>query len=225
MAEATSERRAEGPLPRGRHGLSREQVSSSQRARLLEAMVEAAAEHGYANTPVAAVLERAGVSRQTFYELFGSKQDCFMTAFDEAAELVVSRVAEALDREEPHGGTANPTDLALERLDRGLAAYLAALDERRELARVFLIEAYAAGPAAIERRVRAHGRFADLIERRVPSGAATGIGDPGLRFRSEAFVAMVSALVTARVAAGEAARVEALREPIADLARRMLLPG
>jgi len=40
-------------LPRGRHGLSREDVARSQRERLLRAMAEAVSELGYANTPVA----------------------------------------------------------------------------------------------------------------------------------------------------------------------------
>ena len=72
------------PLPRGRHGLSREQVEASQRLRLMRAMAEVMAEKGYARTSVADILRRARVSRETFYELFDSKEDCFMSAFEQA---------------------------------------------------------------------------------------------------------------------------------------------
>ena len=69
-------------LPRGRHGLTRAEVESSQRDRLLDAMADAMSEQGYVATPVADVIKRAGVSRESFYELFSSKLDCFMSAFD-----------------------------------------------------------------------------------------------------------------------------------------------
>ena len=46
-------------LPRGPHQLSRDEVRRSQRERLLEAMTEAVAEKGYANTVVADVVARS----------------------------------------------------------------------------------------------------------------------------------------------------------------------
>ena len=49
-------------LPRGRHRLTREQVTTSQRERMLVAMADAVAELGYAKTSVAEVIRRAGVS-------------------------------------------------------------------------------------------------------------------------------------------------------------------
>ena len=72
------------PLPRGRHRLPREEVVSSQRTRMLRGMAEAMMEKGYVNTTVADVIGRAGVSRETFYQQFSSKADCFMSAFDAA---------------------------------------------------------------------------------------------------------------------------------------------
>ena len=61
------------PLPKGRHSLTRAQVEQAQRIRLAVAMADAMAERGYVGTPVAAVLERAGVSRETFYRLYDDK--------------------------------------------------------------------------------------------------------------------------------------------------------
>ena len=60
-------------LPRGRHGLSREEVAAQQRTRILAATVDVVAELGYPETRVVDVIKRAGVSRKTFYELFDDK--------------------------------------------------------------------------------------------------------------------------------------------------------
>ena len=57
-------------LPRGPHGLSRDQIVASQRARLLAGAIEAVAARGYVGTAVADIIARAGVSRRTFYELY-----------------------------------------------------------------------------------------------------------------------------------------------------------
>src|ERR1700736_2707263 len=81
------------PGVRGRSGLSGEQVKEHQRTRLYEAMVEIVATRGYRATTIKAVCALAGVSRQTFYDLFGSnKQACFLGAYDH----VVRRAAEQI---------------------------------------------------------------------------------------------------------------------------------
>lgn len=78
-------------LPRGRHGLSREQVVRSQRERIFWAMAQTMAGKGYAATSVAEVLRGAGVSRETFYEQLTSKQDCFMSALEATVQLIFAR--------------------------------------------------------------------------------------------------------------------------------------
>src|SRR5215475_3199222 len=69
-------------LPRGRHGLSREEVATQQRTRILAATVDVVAELGYPETRVVDVIKRAGVSRKTFYEFFDDREDCFLAAYD-----------------------------------------------------------------------------------------------------------------------------------------------
>jgi AcrR family transcriptional regulator len=67
-------------LPRGRHGIPQEAVIANQRERLLDAATAVFAERGYASLSVANVIERAGVSRGTFYKLFENKSDCLLAA-------------------------------------------------------------------------------------------------------------------------------------------------
>ena len=63
--------------------------------RLIEAMVQTVADKGYPATTVADVVERAGVSRKTFYEQFPDREACFLAAYDAGVEYVLGRLAEA----------------------------------------------------------------------------------------------------------------------------------
>src|SRR2546427_8551210 len=107
-------------LPRGRHGLSREDVARSQRERMLRAMAEAVSENGYVNTPVAEVLRRAGVSRETFYEHFANKEECFLASYDAGASVLLEAMREGF------GPPGDEIDLA-KRLDALLASYFVVL--------------------------------------------------------------------------------------------------
>ncbi len=194
------------PLPRGRHGLPREAVLASQRGRMLVAMTQIVAERGFARTTVADVLRNAGVSRETFYEHFTGKDDCFMKMLDGAAALLTDGVRDAYE----HAPT--PAD----RLPAVLEVYLGRLAAEPAAARAFLIEAYAAGEPAVARRVALMDGFVELV-----CGLVDAQG-PQARFRCEAFVAAVSALVTMRVAAGRTATLPELHGPLLSLAHDLL---
>jgi len=203
-------------LPRGRHGLTREEVAGDQRRRIMAAMAEVMSEQGYAATTVADVIGRAGVSRETYYQQFRSKLDCFLAAFAAAStELfapIEARVALVTD------GTDEPTPgHRLDAFDELLGAYLDGITSRPELARVFLVEVYAAGPEALARRARVQASVTDGV------AALLGAGNDRGRFACQALVAAVGALVTPLLVADDLAAIRALREPLVDLAARSLL--
>ena len=77
-----------------------------QRERLIAAMLTAASELGYRETNVQDVIERAGVSRPTFYEHFANKEDCFLAAFDTSAARLRDRIAAAAAKAATSGATA-----------------------------------------------------------------------------------------------------------------------
>jgi AcrR family transcriptional regulator len=58
-------------------------LAEFQRSRLLRAAVEVASERGYEGMSVAAIVARARVSRKTFYELFQSRDDCFLAVLED----------------------------------------------------------------------------------------------------------------------------------------------
>jgi AcrR family transcriptional regulator len=148
---------------RGRIGQGR--VGELQRARILAAMGELVRERGAIGVTVAHVVGRSGVSRRTFYELFEDREDCFLAAFDQA-------VARAGERVLPAYGASG---LWRERMRAGLGALLEFLEEEPELGGLCVVDALAAGGAALERRTRIVDVLVDAVhEGGVPRRAAAG---------------------------------------------------
>jgi AcrR family transcriptional regulator len=144
------------PLPRGRHGLPREAVAEAQRRRIITSMVSAVADRGYAETRVVDVIERAGVSRATFYDLFDDLEDCFLATYEHVGDLMLetSRAAFDFDADAPWP----------ERIRAAMAALLELLASWPEAARFVIVEVFAAGPAALDRRDRSLRRFVEIVD-------------------------------------------------------------
>jgi AcrR family transcriptional regulator len=209
----------EALLPRGRHSLSRDQVVTSQRRRMLAAVVAAVAEKGYGRASVADVIGRARVSRETFYEQFADKEDCFLAAYDVGVEMVLAAMRDGARTgggAGPDGAAGAPGEPPVERFGRALAAYLRTLAGQPTFARGFLIEVYAAGPRALAQRMELQSRFVDLV------AELFGARSAGDRFACESLVAAISSLVTTRLGAGLAEELPALHAPVMDLVRRFL---
>ena len=128
-------------LPPGRHGLPREFVVHNQRERLIAGLAEAVAENGYAGTTIAHITRHAAVSRRTFYEHFGSKDECFVAAYDAVMSELRQRVGDAFDQEEEWPQAVRA----------GIAAMLEFLASEPNLARLSMVEALVAGPVVVER--------------------------------------------------------------------------
>lgn len=179
-------------LPRGPHQLSREAVEQSQRNRILLALTEVVASKGWATTSVTDIVARAGVSRATFYNLFDDRLDCFLAANEIAYEVLMASMRQRVEDLE--------TERSLgfeERISALLTAYLESLASNPGLARVFLVEVYAAGPKAIEQRRKAFDEFVNLfLSAQTPASEQE-------RMVTEVVVAAVSSFVTNAVAADD----------------------
>lgn len=191
-------------LPRGRHGLSREQVEQTQRHRLFLAMADAMAEKGYAATSVADVIKRAGISRETFYQRFNSKLDCFMHAFDTAGEVLYARLEQA---------QSDAQGSPVERFEHAFTAYVDLLAEQPAIAGVFLVEVYAAGPEAMDRRAALQARIVDAMARLLDARSDRA------RFACEVLVAAVGAMVTTPIVTQDHAALGTLKDRVIDLVR------
>jgi AcrR family transcriptional regulator len=140
-------------LPRGRARMPAEAVGAAHRARLLRAVVGAVADRGYANVRIADIVDRARVSRQSFYTQFDSKEACFLAAHADGVAAILAEF----------GAQIAVAEVPLAQLAGGIDAYFALADREPEFARCMLIELPAIGPAGLAARLDAHRRVAALL--------------------------------------------------------------
>jgi len=180
-------------------------VATWQRERMLSAMVAAVADKGYTNVAVADVVQRARVSRATFYEQFDDKTDCFVAAF----HWCVDRFVDMLRRR-------NPRDLPPRvRLRSVLETYLGEMAAFPEGARVCLVEMYAVGPTAVLHRKQIQLDFMAILEELHQDLAASGeLVRELTTFDFEALVGAISSLATNKIAMGDAAELPQLLGPM-----------
>lgn len=140
-------------LPPGRHGLPRQFVLHNQRGRLVDAATHVFGTRSFSEARVADVLERAAISRKTFYEQFADKEACFMAAY-EAAAVRARDAIRAAAREHEDWETS---------VRSGIQALMEFLAAEPQLARLLVVEVNGAGPTALKRRAEALRGFAAML--------------------------------------------------------------
>ncbi len=135
-------------------------VASHQRARICAALADLVAEGGYEAVTVTGVARLAHVSTRDFYRHYPSKEACLLGAYEQA----VSCLAQAVDDAQQAAPDWRSG------LERGILVFAGAIAAHPELARLALIEAFAAGPAALCRMRRTIDLFGQMIARRSASG-------------------------------------------------------
>jgi AcrR family transcriptional regulator/DNA-binding transcriptional ArsR family regulator len=132
------------PLRQGGRGPAPAEVldAHDHAERALRAFEALVAEQGYAATTMDQVLKRASMSTRTLYGNFRSKQELLAAAIDSASAQIVAAVMPAVRR--------FPT--WSEGVRAALGALLSFLASRPALARLVMVEVYAAGSEALGRR-------------------------------------------------------------------------
>jgi AcrR family transcriptional regulator len=167
--------------PEGRGG-----ASVTPRERLLAAMTEAVAEHGYAATTTRELCARAHGSLATLYEEFGGKEGLFLATFDTICARSFEVCLEAY-----RGNEEWPQKMHA--VNHRLFDYLGS---EPGFARTVLVDVLGAGPAALEHRAAALEPFRQLLT----EGYALEPEAPGLA--AEAIVYAVYSLAGRQVARG-----------------------
>jgi AcrR family transcriptional regulator len=188
-------------LPSGRDDLPEPLIAHSQRERILTAMAKACATKGYGATTIADIVEPAGVSRATFYELFKDKEDCFHAAMEVSLADAMGRVVAVYSPDKPWAMMVR--DAA--------AAFLDLLAGGPAFARMALVEAPSSGQRAFDlyasgKRVLQSlldlGRNDPVEEESIPSSAG------------RAAIAAAESLIVGQILAGN---TERLRELLPDV--------
>jgi len=202
----------DGPLPRGRHKLSADEVRRSQRARLVEAMIACVGEQGYAATTVPQVIARAQVSRNAFYALFSDKADCFIAVCDELADELLAQM---------YGFATEPSWLTA--LDHGMERYLRWWLERPAFSRAYFVELPQAGPRALAQRDAQLQRFADMFAALAARARAENPRLPVLpRLAPRLLTVGITELLALEVRAGRLERIGGLHGELLELAVTLL---
>lgn len=188
-----------GKFPSGVRRFPAELIRTIQRERLIVAMLSAAADLGYLETNVQDVIDRAGVSRPTFYEHFSNKEDCFLAAFDTSADRLRKKVTAATRR----GG-----DVWRDRVRFGLQALLGFASKEPETARTMVVEARAASAAAVKRRVELMDEFTRCLQEQATELLPAGAG--GNPLTAAGIVGGVESLLYSRLCKHEYDQLEAL---------------
>lgn len=139
-----------------------------QRERMLAAMIATAGSKGYAATTIGDVTRIARVSRDTFYEQFASKEQCFLAAYDAVTRELLDEIV-AL-------GTSQAS--YVDAVREGIRVYLRFWSERPDAARACTVEVMAAGEEALAHRERVLGSFARLFRIIAERAAAEQPGLP-----------------------------------------------
>ncbi len=191
-------------LPPGRHGIPAYLVVEHQRRRLIVAMADALAEHGYAGVTTTHVSERASVSTSTFYKHFGNLWDCLLAAYVTGADRLCKEieVACAASRE---AGTSDPGGES-DPLETGTEAALSFLAAQPELGRLLSAQAPREATALCAARRILVSRLAAMLRRTQGSGDYSP-QPPGL---DERLIDATLTFVQTRLASGDA-------EHLADL--------
>lgn len=133
-------------------GTPRDEVVRNQRERLFGAMVASVAERGFEATRVADLVEISGVSSRSFYDHFPDKRACYLAAIEALIGATVTVAAATVDEE-----------LSWEdQTRRGFQAFAGLIAAQPAAARMFLVDAFAAGSQVTEVLRRAEESFEKL---------------------------------------------------------------
>lgn len=137
----------------------------SQRDRIVRGAARVVVERGYDSLSIPAISGAAGVSNQTFYEHFQSKQDALLAAFRVMAEdsLRVAGSAFSAEGERP------------EAMGAGVGALLRYVADNELFARLAFFELPTAGPVALDQADEVLDRFITFLQEDRPPRRT---GDP-----------------------------------------------
>jgi AcrR family transcriptional regulator len=191
-------------LPRGRPVIPEDQIIENQRLRILYATARIAESKGYTATKVSDITKFARVDGKLFYRLFSDKQEAFATVHELGFQQVMDVTSKAY-----FSVTGWP-----QRCWEGGRALTQLLDANPLVANVGFVEAYAAGPAAVQRIEDSHTAFMFFLqEGLVYEGALT----PPSRTAMEAIIASIFVIIYQQARAGDELALAGLLGDIAHL--------
>lgn len=193
--EATGGKLSPGP------GRLRKEVAAHQLTRIHRALIDVVAERGYKALRVRDVVRRAEVSTRAFYELFDSKDDCFLCSYDRLTRRATRRMVVS---------QAGESDWA-RRAEAIFGEFARQIARDPKAAHLVLVDVHRADAACADRAWRAERAF-EMVFGECLSRAPGGVSLP------QTIIEAIAAGVTG-VARGylSSRRADALRDASDDL--------
>lgn len=114
---------------------------TSQRQRIIEAMIASCAEKSFSGTTITDIVGRARISRTTFYKRFAGKRACFDATVDFCVEELRARARTARQPEDPPPEAVRKATIAI----------LAAMAADPAMAQLLTADAVSVDPTVVER--------------------------------------------------------------------------
>ncbi len=171
------------------------------RGRLAEAALELYSEHGYEQTTVAGIAQRAGLTERTFFRHYADKREVLFVGSGELQELFVNAVAEAPRPAAP-----------IEAMAAGLEAVSAVFAGRREHSR----KRQSVIVANAELRERELIKLASMSAALADALRRRGVAEPAASLTAEAGVAVFKVGFERWIAADEGREMSPLMRDSLD---------
>jgi AcrR family transcriptional regulator len=173
--------------------------SQSRRRKVLDAALEVFARDGYGDAAMDDIAKASSTSKGGLYFHFPSKQSIFLSLLDEATDLLIDRVEQAMAAERD----------PIAKGDAALREVLHTFGGHRTLARLLLVEALGAGKEFNAKLAGLHDAFAGIIKRWLDEAVALGALPPlDTELASVAWFGAVNQVVTRWVLTGRPAKLE-----------------
>jgi AcrR family transcriptional regulator len=176
-------------------------AASSQRQRIIEAMVASCAEKTYTGTTISDIVARASISRTTFYKSFPGKRACFDATLDACIEELRAAA----------GAAVSSADSPTEAVRKTSSALLELLAAKPALAQVLAAEAVSVDPDVVR-------RYRRLLIPALENLWDAGDGKRGAHTSAGLAFGRVQLLILNQIAAGRPERLPELQPEIVYLA-------
>ncbi|MBV9484491.1 MAG: TetR/AcrR family transcriptional regulator [Frankiaceae bacterium] len=123
------------------------------RERLLRGLAASIKERGYRETKISDIVAHARTSRRTFYEVFETKDDCFLALLFEIHQLLQAEIAAAVDPKAPWD----------EQVRAGVGAWVDTIAAEPEVGLSWIRELPSLGTRAVEAQRYAMRTFTKLL--------------------------------------------------------------
>lgn len=155
------------------------------REKLLYAGLKLFTEAGYQKTSVLEIVEMARVSKTTYYQHFGSKEDLMVALFEQLGNEMAEEVKYAILQEERMTYKAFA----------GINRYIQICFENKDVAQILLVESVGVSRNVELVRQRSHQVFANLILQTVETELPTSVTQKEMRIVAQAMVGAINEVI------------------------------